>query len=46
LQGANLREADMQDAALDEVDFDETTILPDGTLWAPGADLKQFIAPA
>jgi uncharacterized protein YjbI with pentapeptide repeats len=46
LQGANLREADLQNAALDEVDFDETTVLPDGTLWAPGVNLKHFVAPA
>jgi len=44
---ANLRGVDLQDANLDgarlvNVEFDEKTILPDGTHWTNGIDIAQF----
>jgi len=38
--GANLRNAD-----LDGAEYDEKTVLPDGTPWTPGADLARFTDP-
>jgi uncharacterized protein YjbI with pentapeptide repeats/O-antigen/teichoic acid export membrane protein len=45
LSGANLTGADLQWARLDNAQFDETTVLPDGTLWTPEVDLYRFIRP-
>jgi hypothetical protein len=43
LRGANLKSADLTDALIDrKTRFDETSILPDGTTWSPGRDLREF----
>jgi hypothetical protein len=42
LQGANLQGADLKFAQLTEVQFDEATELPDGTVWTEHSDLSRF----
>lgn len=45
LQGADLRGANLEKALLDGAEFDENTVLPDGSHWAPETDLKRFTDP-
>jgi hypothetical protein len=45
LQGADLRGANLEKALLDGAEFDENSVLPDGSNWTPEADLKRFIDP-
>jgi hypothetical protein len=50
LRGADLFQAKLREAVLDDSKwgfpfFDETTILPDGTNWTPGRDMRQFTHP-
>ena len=40
--GANLLGADLQGAMLTNAQFDENTILPDGSKWTPESDLNYF----
>lgn len=42
LRGADLRHALLLDADLQDVQFDETTVLPDGTGWTPHVDTQRF----
>lgn len=42
LRGANLTDANLENAVLNNSHFDETTILPDGTKWAPKIYLDRF----
>lgn len=42
LHGAFLEGANLQGAELHGVKFDESTTLPDGTLWTSSTDLKRF----
>lgn len=42
LRGANLREADLEGADLDNTEFDEYTVLPDGTNWGSNTDMTRF----
>ncbi len=42
LQGANLTDAHLQAANLYRAQFDESTILPDGSHWTPDTDMKRF----
>jgi hypothetical protein len=45
LQGADLSHANLQGADLTNALFDETTILPDDTLWTPDTDMARFTDP-
>jgi uncharacterized protein YjbI with pentapeptide repeats len=45
LQGAHFRYANLKQAIVDPAQFDETTILPDGTNWSPNISLKRFTDP-
>lgn len=45
LQGANLRGANLRYAVLDEVQFDENTVLPCAVFWTPDFDLNCLIDP-
>ncbi|RMF77697.1 MAG: pentapeptide repeat-containing protein [Chloroflexi bacterium] len=45
LQGARLFDADLQGARLDNAQFDEETILPDGSNWSPDVDMECFTNP-
>lgn len=45
LQAASLQEVDLQGARLESVEFDESTILPDGTSWAPETEIGRFTNP-
>lgn len=42
LRGVNLTEAVLQNASLENVVFDEQTILPDGTHWSSATDMSRF----
>jgi hypothetical protein len=42
LRGATLEGADLTGATLETTQFDETTILPDGTCWFPTVDMGRF----
>lgn len=45
LQGADLRWADLRLANLQAADFDENTILPDGSGWTPDVNMARFTDP-
>ena len=45
LQGANLVAANLQGANLRDAEFDEHTVLPNGTHWTPGTDMARFTDP-
>ena len=45
LQGANLLRAKLQGVYLLETEFDEHTILPDGSTWTPHTNMARFIDP-
>lgn len=49
LQGTNLEGANLENScfgeAYDAAEFDETTILPDGTFWTPETDMTRFTNP-
>ena len=42
LRGADLREATLHHAELHGAQFDESTVLPDGSKWAPDSDMSEF----
>jgi hypothetical protein len=42
LSGADLTVANLQDVILDNVIWDNSSILPDGTTWTPDRDLSKF----
>ena len=42
LQGANLLRSNLQGVKLFEAQLDETTVLPDLTLWTPDTDMRKF----
>jgi uncharacterized protein YjbI with pentapeptide repeats len=46
LEGADLHKANLEGAELVGAKFDMLTRLPDGTAWAPDADLDRFANPA
>ncbi len=46
LLDANMLEANLQGAEIVHADFNENTILPDGSRWTPETDLDRFINPA
>ncbi len=45
LEGAKLWGANLQGADLEDVKFNERTILPDKSIWAPGTDMSRFTDP-
>jgi hypothetical protein len=45
LMGAIFTGANLQNARLDGAEYDEKTVLPDGTPWSTGADLARFTDP-
>jgi hypothetical protein len=45
LRGAVLFRANLQGASVDNAQFDEFTILPDGSPWTPNADVARFTDP-
>lgn len=45
LSGTNLSSTRLQDANLLGIDFDEETVLPDGTTWAYETDMARFTDP-
>ncbi|MBN1284079.1 MAG: pentapeptide repeat-containing protein [Anaerolineae bacterium] len=45
LQGADFREANLQDVELFHAEFDNTTILPDGTKWTLDTNMARFTDP-
>ncbi len=46
LKGADLKHANLQGASLSGAKFDEETVLPDGSKWAPDTDMARFTDPA
>ncbi len=44
-QGALLSEADLSEAIIDKAEFDENTLLPDGSKWTPDTDMRRFTDP-
>ena len=45
LQQVDLREAKLQQANLEGAEWDEKTIMPDGTQWTSNSDLRRFTNP-